>query len=114
MALLGKGLERACRAVHGGVGYGEDGDQDYCVHDGVETLNSSGFDGDDKGGGFGGDVIGVDKFGFCVGYQEAYDRDGDHVENGYAPKYLLDGRGESFAGVMRLSCSQAHELGAGE
>ena len=67
MALLGEGLESTCCAVHGGVGDGEDGYHYYGVHDGVEALNSSGFDGDDEGGGFGVDVIAADELGVGVG-----------------------------------------------
>lgn len=94
LALLGEGLERSCCAVHGGVGDGEDGDEHDGIHDRIKTLDPGRLDGDNKRGRLGGNVVGVDESGFCVGDEEADDGDRDNIEDGYAPEYLLDGCGE--------------------
>lgn len=49
-----------------------------------------------------------------VGDQQAHKREGDNVEKSYPPKHLLDGRGEGFPRIGRLSGGQANEFRPGK
>lgn len=115
VALLGEGGEGATAAVDARHANGDDGDEDDDVHEGIEALEPGVLADEDKGGGIHVGVrVGAEQVRVVRGDEQADKEEAEDVEEGDAPKHLLDGARERFDGVGGLGGCEADELGAGK
>lgn len=115
IALLGQGSQSSGTTVHGRNTNGQDGDEDYNVHEVIEALETGIFTHKDERRGLGIGVSALGEQGRIVSVDEEADKEeAEDIEEGNSPEYLLDSTRERPGRVVGLGSSETDEFGSGE